>query len=147
MKIRFNILSLFLLCALLVSCGTSRQGGKKQRKGMKTQVMLTPEQQRKYDYFFLEASRLKMQNDYGAAFDLLQHCLSINPNASSALYEISQYYMFLKQVPQGQAALEKAVENDRIITGIVRDWQACTNNRTRCKRLLTCWKACHPLPG
>ena len=112
MKIRFNILSLFLLCALLVSCGTSRQGGKKQRKGMKTQVMLTPEQQRKYDYFFLEASRLKMQNDYGAAFDLLQHCLSINPNASSALYEISQYYMFLKQVPQGQAALEKAVEND-----------------------------------
>ena len=112
MKIRFNMLSLFLLCALLVSCGTSRQGGKKQRKGMKTQVMLTPEQQRKYDYFFLEASRLKMQNDYGAAFDLLQHCLSINPNASSALYEISQYYMFLKQVPQGQAALEKAVEND-----------------------------------
>ena len=112
MKIRFNILSLFLLCALLVSCGTSRQGGKKQRKGMKTQVVLTPEQQRKYDYFFLEASRLKMQNDYGAAFDLLQHCLSINPNASSALYEISQYYMFLKQVPQGQAALEKAVEND-----------------------------------
>ena len=100
MKIRFNILSLFLLCALLVSCGTSRQGGKKQRKGMKTQVMLTPEQQRKYDYFFLEASRLKMQNDYGAAFDLLQHCLSINPNASSALYEISQYYMFLKQVPR-----------------------------------------------
>ncbi|MBD9109413.1 tetratricopeptide repeat protein, partial [Bacteroides nordii] len=112
MKIRFNILSLFLLCALLVSCGTSRQGGKKQRKGVKTQVVLTPEQQRKYDYFFLEASRLKMQNDYGAAFDLLQHCLSINPNASSALYEISQYYMFLKQVPQGQAALEKAVEND-----------------------------------
>ena len=112
MKIRFNILSLFLLCALLVSCGTSRQGSKKQRKGMKTQVVLTPEQQRKYDYFFLEASRLKMQNDYGAAFDLLQHCLSINPNASSALYEISQYYMFLKQVPQGQAALEKAVEND-----------------------------------
>ena len=52
MKIRFNILSLFLLCALLVSCGTSRQGGKKQRKGMKTQVVLTPEQQRKYDYFF-----------------------------------------------------------------------------------------------
>lgn len=100
----------FSCCArYLYRVGTSRQGSKKQRKGMKTQVVLTPEQQRKYDYFFLEASRLKMQNDYGAAFDLLQHCLSINPNASSALYEISQYYMFLKQVPQGQAALEKAV--------------------------------------
>lgn len=50
--------------------------------------------------------------DYDAAFDLLQHCLTINPNASSALYELAQYYLFLKQAPQGQAALEKAVEND-----------------------------------
>ena len=73
---------------------------------------LTPEQQRKYDYFFLEAARLKIQKDYDAAFDLLQHCLTINPNASSALYELAQYYLFLKQVPQGQAALEKAVKND-----------------------------------
>ena len=109
---KFKIVSLFVLCAILISCGTSRQGGKKQRKGTKAQVVLTPEQQRKYDYFFLEASRLKMKDDPRAAFDLLQHCLTINPNASSALYEISQYYMYLKQVPQGQAALEKAVEND-----------------------------------
>lgn len=109
---KFKIVSLFVLCAILISCGTSRQGGKKQRKGTKAQVVLTPEQQRKYDYFFLEASRLKMKDDYSAAFDLLQHCLTINPDASSALYEISQYYMYLKQVPQGQAALEKAVEND-----------------------------------
>lgn len=112
MNMRFKILSLLLLCAVVVSCGTSRQGGKKQKKGAGKQVVLTPEEQRKYDYYFLEASRLKMQNDYGAAFDLLKHCLAINPEGASALYEISQYYMFLKQVPQGQAALEKAVEND-----------------------------------
>ncbi|ADV42487.1 tetratricopeptide repeat protein [Bacteroides helcogenes] len=73
---------------------------------------LTEEQQRKYDYFYLEAIRLKVQKNYGAAFDMLQHCLSINPNASSALYEVAQYYMFLKKLPQGQAALEKAVKND-----------------------------------
>jgi Tfp pilus assembly protein PilF len=30
----------------------------------------------------------------------------------SALYEYSQFYLYLKQVPQGQEALEKAVEND-----------------------------------
>ena len=76
---KFKIVSLFVLCAILISCGTSRQGGKKQRKGTKAQVVLTPEQQRKYDYFFLEASRLKMKDDYSAAFDLLQHCLTINP--------------------------------------------------------------------
>ena len=105
-------IGLFLLVAgfLLVSCGTSR----KQAKALSAKPVaeLTPEQQRKYDYFFLEAARLKIQKDYDAAFDLLQHCLTINPNASSALYELAQYYLFLKQVPQGQAALEKAVEND-----------------------------------
>ena len=102
----------FLLVAgiVLASCGTSR----KQAKALPAEsaMELAPEQQRKYDYFFLEAARLKIQKDYDAAFDLLQHCLTINPNASSALYELAQYYLFLKKVPQGQAALEKAVEND-----------------------------------
>lgn len=70
---------------------------------------LSEEQQRKYDYFFLEAMRMKEKQQYDAAFGLLQHCLDINPNASSAHYEMSQYYMFLRQVPQGQDALEKAV--------------------------------------
>ena len=100
-----------MICILAASCGTSRRGTK---AGMteKAVVTLTPEQQRKYDYFFLEAAKLKVRKDYDAAFNLLQHCLTINPNASSALYELAQYYMFLKQVPQGQAALEKAVENE-----------------------------------
>ena len=90
------------------------QEGKKKAAGRKPEQLppqLTPEQQRRYDYFFLEAARLKVQKDYDAAFDILQHCLAINPNASSALYEMAQYYMFLKQVPLGLAALEKAVEN------------------------------------
>lgn len=93
----------------------ARKELKKRKKSKKADVSpvkeLTPEQQRRYDYFFLEAARLKVQKDYDAAFDVLQHCLTINPNASSALYEMAQYYMYLKQVSLGQAALEKAVEN------------------------------------
>ena len=54
---------------------------------------------------------LKEKKDYASAFGLLQHCLDIHPNAASALYEDSQYYMFLRQVPQGLEALEKAVAN------------------------------------
>ena len=79
---------------------------------MQREAWLSPEQQRKYDYFFLEATKLKAKKEYDAAFDLLQHCLAIDPSAPSALYEISQYYLFLKQIPQGQAALEAAVENE-----------------------------------
>lgn len=72
---------------------------------------LSPEQQRKYDYFFLEATRLKVKQDYTGAFGLLRHCLEIDPNGASALYEMSQYYMFLRQTQKGQDALEQAVAN------------------------------------
>ncbi|WP_206514141.1 tetratricopeptide repeat protein [Bacteroides gallinarum] len=106
---KIQLIGYVLVCVLLVSCGTSRQKAKVRPVEA---AVLTPEQQRKYDYFFLEAARLKVQKKYDAAFDLLQHCLTINPDASSALYELAQYYLFLKQVPQGQAALEKAVAND-----------------------------------
>ena len=70
---------------------------------------LSEEQQRKYDYYFLEASRLKLKKKYDAAFELLQHCLTINPFAASAYYELGQYYIYLKQVPQGVHSLEQAV--------------------------------------
>lgn len=94
----------------LVSCGTVKSTREKPAVAL-AQSSLTSEQQRKYDYFFLEAMRLKEKKDYASAFGLLQHCLDIHPNAASALYEVSQYYMFLRQVPQGQEALEKAVAN------------------------------------
>lgn len=89
-----------------------RKKSKKPEKRVTPSVpQLTEEQQRRYDYYFLEAARLKAKQEYAAAFNLLQHCLELNPNASSALYEVAQYYMFLKQKTLGQVALEKAVEN------------------------------------
>ena len=112
MKIKIGWL--FVTVLVLTSCGgtrsirTAKTAVKADASFSAKESLLPAEQQRKYDYFFLEAMRMKEKNEYDAAFGLLQHCLDINPNASSALYEISQYYMFLRQVPQGQAALEQA---------------------------------------
>ena len=96
------------------SCGTLKKqtSDRQEEAAVSRRPPLSEEQQRRYDYFFLEAMRLKIQNEYAATFDLLQHCLSIDPNASSALYELAQYYLYMKQVPQGRAALERAVQND-----------------------------------
>ena len=113
MKIKIGWL--FVTVLMLTSCGgirsvrTAKTTAKADGASLMKETLLSAEQQRKYDYFFLEAMRMKGKNEYDAVFGLLQHCLDINPNASSALYEISQYYMFLRQVPQGQAALEQAV--------------------------------------
>ena len=113
MKIKIGWL--FVTVLMLTSCGgirsvrTAKTTAKADGASLMKETLLSAEQQRKYDYFFLEAMRMKGKNGYDAAFGLLQHCLDINPTASSALYEISQYYMFLRQVPQGQVALEQAV--------------------------------------
>lgn len=113
MKIKIGWL--FVTVLMLTSCGgiqsvrTAKTTAKADGASLMKETLLSAEQQRKYDYFFLEAMRMKGKNEYDAAFGLLQHCLDINPTASSALYEISQYYIFLRQVPQGQVALEQAV--------------------------------------
>lgn len=88
---------------------------KKKRNKQKRQAeaapvpQLTEEQQRKFDYYFLEAIRLKQAGDYDAAFDLLQHSLAINPHDASALYELAQYYLYLKQPARATATIEQAV--------------------------------------
>lgn len=106
MKIRILLL---IATVLFASCGSSVKVQKTSQEPSVQQATLTPEQQRKYDYFFLEATRMKAKKEYDAAFDLLKHCLAIQPQASSALYEVSQYYMFLKQAALGQQSLEQAV--------------------------------------
>ncbi|KAA6339169.1 Beta-barrel assembly-enhancing protease [termite gut metagenome] len=83
---------------------------KLQKEGTSPAVtVLSLEEQRKYEYFFLEAIRLKAKGDHDAAFDLLRYCLSINPYAASALYEIAQFYFLLQQDSLGQTFLEQAV--------------------------------------
>ena len=66
---------------------------------------LSPEQQRRYDYFYLEAARLKTLRKYDAAFAMIEHCLAIDSCAASALYEMAQFRVYLKQMPQAVSAL------------------------------------------
>ncbi len=105
------LVNLFMLACLFTSCASTAKLQKHRESKADASDVLAAEQQRKYDYFFLEANRLKAKGDYDAAFDLFNHCLALNPNAASALYEISQFYLSLKQIPLGQGALEKAVAN------------------------------------
>ena len=79
------------MLALLAACGTSgRQTGRSKSVAavMEKKDTLTYEQWRKYDYYFLEAVRMKQKGEYDAAFELYKHCLDINPNSAPALYEI-----------------------------------------------------------
>ncbi|MDR1527144.1 MAG: tetratricopeptide repeat protein [Dysgonamonadaceae bacterium] len=70
---------------------------------------LSYEDQHKFDYFFLDALRLKHKGEHTDAFNTLQYALQIDSTSSAALYEISHYYLFLKKEDQALSALKKAV--------------------------------------
>lgn len=71
---------------------------------------LSAEQQRKYDQFFLDAILEREKGHSDAAFDLLRHCLDINPNASEAHYFIAQYYSILDADSLSLAHFQRAAE-------------------------------------
>lgn len=110
-RITLPIVLLALWLGAATSCGTARRSTAQPAPGGQTTAPLAPELQRKYDYFFLEAMRLKEKKEYTAAFELLKRCLDLAPDAPSALFEIAQYYMVLNQPELGLATLEKAAAN------------------------------------
>lgn len=118
-----RLISLLGLCCLylfvagtFVSCGTARQtvavsGTDAVRT---TPDLLSPEERRKFDYFFLEAVRLKEKGDLDAAFEMFSHCLEIDSRSAVTLYELSKYYMYLGLPQKGEEALKEAV---RLVPG------------------------------
>lgn len=76
------------------------------------QAQDTDDLDRKYDYYFHEATRLRILKKYDASHDMLMHCLAIRPHSPSALYELAQYYIVLKQTERGTATMAEAVKYD-----------------------------------
>lgn len=104
---------LLLFITLFTSCGTLKNKKSHARDAaVELKDPLTYEQRRKYDYYFLEAVRMKQKGDYDAAFQLYTHCLDIYPQSAAVLYEIAQFYMFLGQDAKGEEALKQAVRSD-----------------------------------
>lgn len=63
---------------------------------------------REYDHFFLEAMIQRQKGNNDAAFDLLRHCVELNPEAAEAWYFLAQYYNALKDQEKSQACIKKA---------------------------------------
>ncbi len=101
------------LAGVFFSCGTARQGAAKKSKAMaEERDPLTPEQRRKYDYFFLEALRMKEKGDLDAAFEMYGRCLEIYPQGATPLFEVSRFYMFFNQPEKGEETLKQAMNAD-----------------------------------
>ena len=63
-----------------------------------------------YDTFFLEAMVQRQKGNNAAAFDLLQHCVRLKPQAAEAYYFLAQYYDLLKNDSLSGQYYQKAAE-------------------------------------
>ncbi|WP_084793507.1 tetratricopeptide repeat protein [Prevotella ihumii] len=70
----------------------------------------TSEDYQRYNYFFLEAVRQQGMGNFGAAFDLLTHARSINPNAPEVYYQLAGYFVAMKNNKEARRCYEKAAQ-------------------------------------
>lgn len=103
---KFKIIVVLLLCGLLMSCGTGR-------KSIKAESGLSPQEQRKFDYFFLEALRMNSLEKEDAAFDLLKRAAEIDTASAVVQYELSTYYLQVGQTEKAYNSLHAAAEKEK----------------------------------
>lgn len=68
--------------------------------------------ERTFDYFFLQALSLKEQERYDEAFDLLEHCLSLQPSSAAVSYELYSMYSYLGRKEEALAMMKRAADGD-----------------------------------
>ena len=99
------------MAVMLVSCGVSHPSSSSFKKTSIIQhpsPKLSPETSLRYNYFFFEAMNQQNAGHYDAAFDLLNRCLDINPNAAEAWFYLSMYQGEFGHDSLALASMEKA---------------------------------------
>jgi tetratricopeptide (TPR) repeat protein len=111
-KIKVGLWTLVAVGAMsLAACASKGVGQTSQDLSVAAPAyQLTPEQSRLYDHYFLEAMVQRQKGNNDAAFDLLRHCQTINPNAAETYYFLAQYYGAMKQTDQSLDYFKKAAQ-------------------------------------
>lgn len=66
-----------------------------------------------YDYFFIEAEKSQMAEDYASAMELYRHCLDINPDGAAAIHGLGVLYTYVfPKDSVGTTMLRRACELD-----------------------------------
>ncbi len=71
---------------------------------------LSYNEQRRFDYFFLEAVNQQSAGNLSASYDLFRHALEINPNAPEVYYNLAGYYVTMRNDSLSRFNFEKAAE-------------------------------------
>ena len=108
----WGIVALLLATLSLTSCGSALNVVQKKEIIIPhPSTIYTPldyNTSQRFKYFYLEAINQQNKGNYAAAFDLLNHCQEINPNAAEVYFMRSAYYSMLKNDSLMVADIERA---------------------------------------
>ncbi len=78
----------------------------------KVEKKLSEEDQLKFDYFFQQALKERLNGNLEAAFKLYQECRKIDADSPVVLYEVGSIFMIANQLEAAKSFLEGAVQNN-----------------------------------
>lgn len=110
---RKNIfLLIFVATILLSSCAASKKQVETISKSAteNTNTSISDEEKNEFEYTFIEALKQKMIGNSQAAITLFSKCLEINPNSSSAMFELAKIHSGTGDQTSSSLLLEKAIE-------------------------------------
>ncbi len=97
----------------MISCGSSTKTASNSSRGVKpavTRRVLSYNDEQRFKYFYLGAVDQQMKGNYAGAFDLLNHCQEINPDAAEVYFMRSAYHALLNNDSLSLADIQKAAE-------------------------------------
>ncbi len=69
-------------------------------------------QNTKFDYFYLEAEKSRLEGDFASALELYEHCRSLRPDAAEVIYQEALLRLCLRQDSLGREMLYEAARLD-----------------------------------
>lgn len=110
-RLASHVVAFVAIALVIASCDTPKSISVKQAiSGEKNVVVeqLSHNDEQRMKYFFYEAVSQQNKGNYDAAFDLLSHCLTINPNAAEVYFTIASYYSELGRDSMAMQSMERA---------------------------------------
>ena len=106
------ILYIFIFIFLFPSCGVSKKIQSPDMLKEETDY-LSANDRRKFDYFYLEGTRLAQKGEIDAAFDMLRQAAAVDTMSASVKYALASYYLQLNKPQIAYDMIKDAARIDK----------------------------------
>jgi tetratricopeptide (TPR) repeat protein len=104
-----KILKVVFLIIITISCSTTKKTVKQEKEVVRQEIQLTEDQQKEFEYLYIEGLKQKSLGKVDNAVPLFSRCIEIDPTSSAAMYELAGINANKGDFTSAMMLLEKAV--------------------------------------